>query len=218
MISITQALASSSRASLTRAIGDVGPRIIELTVPDSSVAIATSPRETVSVADGWHSRLAAWRWSLREPDRPRARRAAAKPSSARRSTACAGRPPRWSRWQVRPRRSARAPAARAPGIAGLTISGSYLSAGEEAQVGGDWYDLIALRDGRAGIAIGDVVGHGVEAAAQMAHLQSATRAFALEGMRPGAGSGAGQRLRLRRAPVPRWPRCCTASSTPTPGP
>jgi len=71
-----------------------------------------------------------------------------------------------------------------PGVAGLTIAGRYLSAGEEAQVGGDWYDVIALRDGRAGIAIGDVVGHGVDAAARMAHLQSATRAFALEGMRP----------------------------------
>jgi serine phosphatase RsbU (regulator of sigma subunit)/anti-sigma regulatory factor (Ser/Thr protein kinase) len=71
-----------------------------------------------------------------------------------------------------------------PEIAGLTFAGRYLSAGEEAQVGGDWYDVIALRDGRAGIAIGDVVGHGVEAAARMAHLQSATRAFALEGMRP----------------------------------
>ena len=74
--------------------------------------------------------------------------------------------------------------AQLPEVAGLAMAGRYLAAGEEGQVGGDWYDVIALRDGRAGIAVGDVVGHGVEAAARMAHLQSATRAFALEGLRP----------------------------------
>jgi serine phosphatase RsbU (regulator of sigma subunit)/anti-sigma regulatory factor (Ser/Thr protein kinase) len=74
--------------------------------------------------------------------------------------------------------------AQLPQVAGLGMAGRYLAAGEEGQVGGDWYDVIALRDGRAGIAIGDVVGHGVQAAARMAHLQSATRAFALEGLRP----------------------------------
>ncbi len=71
-----------------------------------------------------------------------------------------------------------------PDVPGLSMAGTYVAAGEEQQVGGDWYDVIALRDGRAGIAIGDVVGHGVEAAARMAHLQSAARAFALEGLRP----------------------------------
>jgi serine phosphatase RsbU (regulator of sigma subunit)/anti-sigma regulatory factor (Ser/Thr protein kinase) len=74
--------------------------------------------------------------------------------------------------------------AQLPEVAGLAMAGRYLAAGEEGQVGGDWYDVIALRDGRAGIAIGDVVGHGVQAAARMAHLQSAARAFALEGLRP----------------------------------
>ena len=74
--------------------------------------------------------------------------------------------------------------AQLPEVAGLAMAGRYLAAGEEGQVGGDWYDVIALRDGRAGIAIGDVVGHGVAAAARMAHLQSATKAFALEGLRP----------------------------------
>jgi anti-sigma regulatory factor (Ser/Thr protein kinase) len=71
-----------------------------------------------------------------------------------------------------------------PEVPGLSMAGTYVAAGEEQQVGGDWYDVIALRDGRAGIAIGDVVGHGVEAAARMAHLGSAARAFALEGLRP----------------------------------
>ena len=44
--------------------------------------------------------------------------------------------------------------------------------------------MIALRDGQAGIAIGDVVGHGLDAAARMARLQNALRAYALEGLRP----------------------------------
>ena len=70
-------------------------------------------------------------------------------------------------------------------VPGITFAGRYLAAGEEAQVGGDWYDVIALRDGKAGIAIGDVVGHGIHAASRMARLQSAVRAFALEGLRPG---------------------------------
>jgi anti-sigma regulatory factor (Ser/Thr protein kinase) len=44
--------------------------------------------------------------------------------------------------------------------------------------------MIALRDGQAGLAIGDVVGHGLDAAARMARLQNALRAYALEGWRP----------------------------------
>ena len=70
-------------------------------------------------------------------------------------------------------------------VPGITFGGRYLASGEESQVGGDWYDVIALRDGKAGIAIGDVVGHGIHAASRMARLQSAVRAFALDGLRPG---------------------------------
>ena len=70
-------------------------------------------------------------------------------------------------------------------IPGISVAGRYLAAGEESQVGGDWYDVVALRDGKAGLVIGDVVGHGMHAASRMARLQSAVRAFALEGLRPG---------------------------------
>jgi serine phosphatase RsbU (regulator of sigma subunit)/anti-sigma regulatory factor (Ser/Thr protein kinase) len=71
-----------------------------------------------------------------------------------------------------------------PDLPGLGISARYVAGSTDAQVGGDWYDVIALRDGRAGIAIGDVVGHGLDAAARMARLQNALRAYALEGLRP----------------------------------
>jgi serine phosphatase RsbU (regulator of sigma subunit)/anti-sigma regulatory factor (Ser/Thr protein kinase) len=73
---------------------------------------------------------------------------------------------------------------RLPDIPGMTFSARYLPGSAEADIGGDWYDVMPLRDGKAGLAIGDVVGRGVAAAARMAHLQSAVRAYALEGLRP----------------------------------
>jgi anti-sigma regulatory factor (Ser/Thr protein kinase) len=73
---------------------------------------------------------------------------------------------------------------RLPGLPGLKAAARYLPGSSEAEVGGDWYDVIALRDGRVGLVIGDVVGRGIPAAARMAHLQSAVRAYALEGLRP----------------------------------
>ena len=53
-----------------------------------------------------------------------------------------------------------------------------------ADVGGDWYDAIPLDDGRVGLAMGDVVGHGLGAASLMGQLRHAARAYALEGHSP----------------------------------
>ena len=50
--------------------------------------------------------------------------------------------------------------------------------------GGDFYDAVELSDGRLSLVVGDVVGHGVEAAAVMGQLRSAWRASALEGADP----------------------------------
>jgi anti-anti-sigma factor len=52
--------------------------------------------------------------------------------------------------------------------------------------GGDFYDVLQLDDGSLSLVVGDVVGHGIEAAAVMGQLRSAWRAFALEGSRPAA--------------------------------
>ena len=60
----------------------------------------------------------------------------------------------------------------------------YLPAQGGLAVGGDWYDVIALPDGRVGLAIGDVTGHGAEAAVMMGQLRTALRAYALEGSPP----------------------------------
>jgi putative methionine-R-sulfoxide reductase with GAF domain len=73
-----------------------------------------------------------------------------------------------------------------PEIPELELAARYLPASGEVGVGGDWYDVIALPDGRLGVAIGDVVGKGAPAAAYMGELRSALRAYALEGLGPAA--------------------------------
>lgn len=54
----------------------------------------------------------------------------------------------------------------------------YLPGTEGVAVGGDWYDLFDLGENRLGLALGDVVGKGVAAAAVMGRLRNALRAFA----------------------------------------
>jgi hypothetical protein len=51
-------------------------------------------------------------------------------------------------------------------------------------VGGDWYDIVALPDGRAGIVVGDVMGHGPGAAAVMAQLRAAANVLAQLDLEP----------------------------------
>src|SRR4051794_14857510 len=61
---------------------------------------------------------------------------------------------------------------------------SLPASGGPTAVGGDWYDAIQLPNGRLGVAIGDVTGHGAEAAVLMGQLRTALRAYALEGSAP----------------------------------
>lgn len=68
-----------------------------------------------------------------------------------------------------------------PGLPGITSAARYLTAGAAAEVGGDWYDVMALPDGSIGVAIGDVMGHDVLAAAAMGQLRSVLRSYAYEG-------------------------------------
>jgi serine phosphatase RsbU (regulator of sigma subunit)/DNA-binding NarL/FixJ family response regulator/anti-sigma regulatory factor (Ser/Thr protein kinase) len=64
------------------------------------------------------------------------------------------------------------------------IAVRYLPALGGPAVGGDWYDAIVLPEGHLGLAIGDVTGHGAEAAVLMGQLRTALRAYALEGTAP----------------------------------
>jgi PAS domain S-box-containing protein len=63
-----------------------------------------------------------------------------------------------------------------PEIRGIESAAHYVSASSAADVGGDFYDLLALPDGSVGIVVGDVVGHDVAAAAAMGHLRGLLRA------------------------------------------
>ncbi|MEU3838796.1 SpoIIE family protein phosphatase [Streptomyces sp. NPDC028635] len=60
----------------------------------------------------------------------------------------------------------------------------YEPATRPLEVGGDWYDTIALPDGRIGIVVGDCVGRGLEAASVMGQLRSACRALLLQDPSP----------------------------------
>ncbi len=71
-----------------------------------------------------------------------------------------------------------------PDVPGVQVAARYLPADNHAQVGGDWYDVLPLPDGDIGLAIGDVMGHDLEAAAAMGQLRSVLRAFAWDGAAP----------------------------------
>lgn len=72
---------------------------------------------------------------------------------------------------------------RLPDIPGLQIAARYVP-GSHYGVGGDWYDAFQLPDGRVGITIGDVMGHGLHAATMMGRVRSSLRSYALEHFNP----------------------------------
>jgi hypothetical protein len=71
-----------------------------------------------------------------------------------------------------------------PSIPGLDLAARYLPAALHQEIGGDWFDVFELADGRIGVVIGDVVGHDVAAAAAMAKVQSSLRAYGWSGAAP----------------------------------
>ena len=71
-----------------------------------------------------------------------------------------------------------------PAVPGLDRAARYLPGSTAAQVGGDWYDLFRLPDGTVGIAIGDVMGHDLTAAASMGQLRSVLQSYAWQGSSP----------------------------------
>jgi PAS domain S-box-containing protein len=63
-----------------------------------------------------------------------------------------------------------------PDVPGIEAAAHYVSASSAADVGGDFYDLLALPDESVALVVGDVVGHDVAAAAAMGHLRGLLRA------------------------------------------
>jgi phosphoserine phosphatase RsbU/P len=65
-----------------------------------------------------------------------------------------------------------------PVVPGLGLAARYVTG--SGAVGGDWYDVFVLPDGRLGVVVGDVAGSGLEAAVIMGRMRSALRAYVLE--------------------------------------
>ncbi|MFI8214313.1 SpoIIE family protein phosphatase [Streptomyces sp. NPDC085932] len=73
---------------------------------------------------------------------------------------------------------------RLPRLPGGIAVARYLPARRGLQVGGDWYDVIALSEGKVALVIGDVQGHSAGAATIMGQMRTAVRAYAVEGHPP----------------------------------
>jgi serine phosphatase RsbU (regulator of sigma subunit) len=71
-----------------------------------------------------------------------------------------------------------------PDVPGLAVAARYLPGAAGLNVGGDWYDVVRLPQGRTGLVIGDVVGRGVGAASVMGQIRTAFRAYSIDGSPP----------------------------------
>jgi serine phosphatase RsbU (regulator of sigma subunit) len=90
-----------------------------------------------------------------------------------------------------------------PQVDGVLLAAAYRPAGGSRLVGGDWYDACLTGDGRVALVVGDVVGHGVGAAAAMGQLRNALRAYLFEGHAPAASLERVNRLLRADRPVRR---------------
>ena len=66
-----------------------------------------------------------------------------------------------------------------PRVSGMRFDAVYEPSSREMQVGGDWYDAFTLPDGSVAICVGDVNGHGLEAAVLMSKVRQSVRAVAI---------------------------------------
>jgi PAS domain S-box-containing protein len=73
-----------------------------------------------------------------------------------------------------------------PDVPGLALDARYLPVTRNMEIGGDWYDVFRLPDGRLAVTVGDVMGKGLQAAAGMGRVRNALRALALTDPRPAA--------------------------------
>lgn len=71
-----------------------------------------------------------------------------------------------------------------PQIAGVQTSARYEAGEEGVDIGGDWYDVLELGDGRLLLVVGDVSGRGLRAATTMALLRYAIHAYAAQRDQP----------------------------------
>ncbi|MEV4555769.1 SpoIIE family protein phosphatase [Kitasatospora sp. NPDC049285] len=158
---LSRSAPNADRVALYRAIGIHSGMIIPLTARGHRIGTVTLMRAGASQGFGQHDAVAA---------QDLARRAAINLDNAR----------RYSREHAVAVDLQRAMLAE-PGSPhpDLAVAFRYRPAGTSALIGGDWYETVALPDGRTVLSIGDVMGHGIEAAADMSHYQAMLRAMAL---------------------------------------
>ena len=94
-----------------------------------------------------------------------------------------------------------------PPVPGLDLAARYVTG--SGTVGGDWYDVFILPDGRLGVVVGDVAGSGLEAAVIMGRMRSALRAYVLEFSDRGPRCGCSTARSSTSSRTP-WPPCSTA--------
>jgi serine phosphatase RsbU (regulator of sigma subunit)/anti-sigma regulatory factor (Ser/Thr protein kinase) len=88
-----------------------------------------------------------------------------------------------------------------PSLPGLELAARYRPAAVRGGIGGDWYDVFPLTGGYVALVIGDVMGHGIGAAALMAQIRTGLRAYALDGHEPAGVAERLNRLSLTLGPT-----------------
>ena len=68
-----------------------------------------------------------------------------------------------------------------PQLAGVEFAGRYEPAAPEIEVGGDWYDVVAVSEDTVALTIGDIAGRGIKAATVMGRVATSLRAYVLDG-------------------------------------
>jgi serine phosphatase RsbU (regulator of sigma subunit)/HAMP domain-containing protein len=76
-----------------------------------------------------------------------------------------------------------------PAIAGLDLASVYRPASQEAEIGGDYFDVFQVPDGRVVVAVADVVGKGVYAATKTSMIRYSLRGLAAAGLGPAESVG-----------------------------
>jgi PAS domain S-box-containing protein len=85
-------------------------------------------------------------------------------------------------------------------VPGIRFDSRYLASSDEALVGGDFYDVFDMGEGRVGITIGDVSGKGLGAASITSTVRNALRLCAFEGLAPALVVSKTNELVLRDTP------------------
>jgi serine phosphatase RsbU (regulator of sigma subunit) len=93
-------------------------------------------------------------------------------------------------------------------LPGLSAAARYRPAAQEYRVGGDWYDILPLPDGRVLMAVGDIAGHGIDSATGMIALRNALRGLAFTGQSPGRLMGLLNEVTLHTAGHPTATALC----------